>query len=540
MRLILLFLFVSLTVSATDKYPKNADIDVQHYKFDITLSDEADEIKCSATIDILLKKKDIRQVRLDLINADKGKGMTVASVMQNGKKLSYTHLKNELIVTLPNPSQAGDYVQFTVTYSGVPATGLHIKPNKYNDRTFFSDNWPDLTRNWLPVVDHVAEKATCEFIVTAPIRYQVVCNGLLLEETNLNATQKITHWKQSVPISAWLYVLGVAEFAVQYVDTFDGKSIQTWVFHQDRDAGFSDFAKPTKEVLEFYTRYVGPFAYEKLANIQASSVAGGMESASAILYNEKSVVGDGNFRWKKVVVHEIAHQWFGCAVTESDWDDVWLSEGFATYFTALFIEHAYGRDEFIKEMQDCRRVTFNFYKDNPTHTIVHNNLSDMSKVTSSHTYQKGAWVLHMLRSMIGDDAFEKGIKNYYRLYMNSTASTKDFQREMEKVSGLNLTAFFKQWLNQGGKLTMNGSWTYNAGSKTIELDLTQTQTDGTTFSVPVEIGIYKKGQLVPDVRKVELTSVSGQFKIPYEGEVERIVIDPKTVLLAEWSFEKKN
>jgi aminopeptidase N len=540
MRLILLFLFVSLTVSATDKYPKNADIDVQHYKFDITLSDETDEIKCSATIDILLKKKDIRQVRLDLINADKGKGMTVASVMQNGKKLSYTHLKNELIVTLPNPSQAGDYVQFTVTYSGVPATGLHIKPNKYNDRTFFSDNWPDLTRNWLPVVDHVAEKATCEFIVTAPIRYQVVCNGLLLEETNLNATQKITHWKQSVPISPWLYVLGVAEFAVQYVDTFNGKSIQTWVFHQDRDAGFSDFAKPTKEVLEFYTRYVGPFAYEKLANIQASSVSGGMESASAILYNEKSVGGDGNFRWKKVVIHEIAHQWFGCAVTESDWDDVWLSEGFATYFTALFIEHAYGRDEFIKEMQDCRRVTFNFYKDNPTHTIVHNNLSDMSKVTSSHTYQKGAWVLHMLRSMIGDDAFEKGIKNYYRLYMNSTASTKDFQLEMEKVSGLNLTAFFKQWLNQGGKLTLNGSWTYNDGSKTIEVDLKQTQTDGTTFSVPVEIGIYKKGQLVPDVRKVELSSVSGQFKIQYEGEVERIVIDPRTVLLAECSMDKKN
>jgi len=142
--------------------------------------------------------------------------------------------------------------------------------------------------------------------------------------------------------------------------------------------------------------------------------------------------------------------------------------------------------------------------------------------------------------MIGDDAFEKGIKNYYRLYMNSTASTKDFQLEMEKVSGLNLTTFFKQWLNQGGKLTLNGSWTFNAGSKTIELDLKQTQTDGTTFSVPVEIGIYKKGQLVPDVRKVELTSVSGQFKIPYEGEVERIVIDPKTVLLAEWSFEKKN
>lgn len=537
--LIFLFLLIAPSVHATDSYPKNPDIDVKHYKFDITLSDETDEIKCTATIDILLKKKDIRQIRLDLTNAHNGKGMTVASVEQNGKNLSYTHAKNELIVTLPNPSQAGDQVQFTVTYSGIPATGLHSKSNRYNERTFFSDNWPDLTRNWLPVVDHVAEKATCEFIVTAPVRYQVVCNGLLLEETNLNATQKKTHWKQSVPISPWLYVLGVAEFAVQYVDTFDGKSIQTWVFHQDRDAGFADFAKPTKEVLEFYTRYVGPFAYEKLANIQASSVAGGMESASAILYNEKSVVGDGNFRWRKVVVHEIAHQWFGCAVTESDWDDVWLSEGFATYFTALFLEHAYGRDEFVKEMQDARRITFNFYNNNPNHTIVHNNLSDMSKVTSSHTYQKGAWVLHMLRTMLGDVKFEQGIQHYYRKYMNGTASTKDFQTEMEKVSGLNLSAFFKQWLNQGGKLTLRGTWKYNAQEKAIEFDLTQTQKDGSAFQVPVEIGIYKKGQLIPEVKKIELNTTSGEFKIPYEGDPERIVLDPRTVLLAEWTFEKK-
>lgn len=536
----LALVLISLTVSASDNYPKNPDIDVQHYKFDITLSDETDEIKSIATIDVLLKKKDITKIRLDLTSAVSGKGMTVASVTQAGKAVSYTHSKNELWITLLKPSVSGEHIQLTITYSGIPATGLHIKPNRHNERTFFSDNWPDLTRNWLPVVDHVAEKSTCEFMVTAPVRYQVVSNGLLLEETNLSPTQKRTHWKQSVPISPWLYVLGVAEFAVQYVDWFDGKSIQTWVFHQDRDAGFSDFAKPTKEVLEFYTRYVGPFAYEKLANIQASSVSGGMEAASAILYNEKSVVGDGNFRWKKVVVHEIAHQWFGCAVTESDWDDVWLSEGFATYFTALFIEHAWGRDEFVKEMQDCRRIAFNFYKDNPTYTIVHNNLSDMSKVTSSHTYQKGAWVLHMLRNLIGDVKFQQGVQNYYRKYMNATASTKDFQTEMEKVSGLDLTAFFKQWLNQGGKLTLNGTWKYNAQAKTIEFELVQTQKDGSTFKVPVEIGIYKKGQLVPDVRKVELTGASGQFRVEYDGEPERIVIDPKTVLLAEWNFEKAN
>lgn len=535
----LLIIGACCSAHARDNYPKNPDIDILHYRFYLTLSDDTDVIKGITTVEIIFKKKGIINVRLDLISSDKANGMTVESVTQNEEKLVYTHIKNELNITMNNPSTEGQHSEITIRYSGIPITGLHIKPNKYNERTFFSDNWPNLTRHWLPVVDHVGEKATCEFIVTAPVRYQVVSNGLKLEETNLSSTQKKTHWKQSVPISPWLYVLGVAEFAVQYVDWFDCKSIQTWVFHQDREAGFSDFAKPSKEVLEFYTRYVGPFAYEKLANIQASSVAGGMESASAILYNEKSVVGDGNFRWRKVVIHEIAHQWFGCAVTEADWDDVWLSEGFATYFTALFIEHAYGRDEFVKEMKNARVQTFTFYKDNPDHTIVHKNLSDMSKVTSSHTYQKGAWVLHMLRNMMGDEAFEKGIQNYYRIYMNSTASTKDFQIEMEKVSGLDLTPFFKQWLNQGGKLILSGSWSYSVQTKSITIDLTQTQTDGTTFSVPVEIGIYYKNQLIPEIRKMELTSTSGQFKLPSNEEPERIILDPRTVLLAEGSLVKK-
>lgn len=101
---------------------------------------------------------------------------------------------------------------------------------------------------------------------------------------------------------------------------------------------------PWLYVLAFYSDTVGPFSYEKLANVQSNSVSGGMEAASAIFYSEGSVTGDRSVRWRNVVILEIAHQWFGNAVTESDWDDVWLSEGFATYFTLLYVEHAYGRD----------------------------------------------------------------------------------------------------------------------------------------------------------------------------------------------------
>jgi len=168
----------------------------------------------------------------------------------------------------------------------------------------------------------------------------VVSNGLLLEESTIDKENKLTHWKQSVPVSSWLFVLGVAEFAVQYVGKFNGKDIQTWVYPRDREKGFTDFAEPTKQVLQFYSDYVGPYAYEKLANIQSPSVSGGMETSSAIFYGENMVTGKYEKRLRNVVIHEIAHQWFGNAVTESTWDDAWLSEGFATFFSMLFQEHA--------------------------------------------------------------------------------------------------------------------------------------------------------------------------------------------------------
>ena len=207
--------------------------------------------------------------------------MLVSQVVSEGKTLAYTHENDALTIQLPTPAIVDQRSSYTVIYKGVPATGLKIANNKYGDRTFFSDNWPNKGRNWLATIDHPYDKATCEFIITAPAHYQVISNGLKIEETNLVNGERLTHWKQSVPIATWLYVLGVAKFAVQYVDRFDGKSIETWVYPQDRDAGFYDFAIPTKSALEFYSDRIGPFSYEKLANIQSNSVSGGVEAASA-------------------------------------------------------------------------------------------------------------------------------------------------------------------------------------------------------------------------------------------------------------------
>tara|TARA_B100000575_G_C23113836_1_gene643691 strand:- start:144 stop:1772 length:1629 start_codon:yes stop_codon:yes gene_type:complete len=533
-----LFSFLPYTILAKDPYPKNPNIDILNYKFEIHLNDTSDIIYGSADIALNIKDSENR-VRLDLISQGKdGMGMEVKKVTFNGSEVSYSH-DNDVLLIETGALEYSSRDIINVVYSGMPITGLIIGPNMHGDRTFFSDNWPNKARNWLPLVDHPYDKSTAEFVVIAPNHYQVISNGLLVEETNLNKELKKTHWKQSVPISCWLYALGVAEFAVDYVDYFEGKSIQTWVYKQDRDNGFYDFKIPTKHTMEFFSDYIGPFAYEKLANVQSNSVKGGMESATAIFYSDVSVTGDRSVRWRNVVIHEVAHQWFGNCVTEYDWDDVWLSEGFATYFTLMFREHAYGRDDFVNGLNDAKRLVYNHYKTDKESSIVHNNLKDMKDVlTYSLQYQKGAWVLHMLRNYVGEDNFRQGIRNYYKKYYNSTTTTNQFKNEMEVVSGMNLDTFFDQWLYKGGNIVLDGNWKFDEKKGRIEVNLNQVQNDGYLFDMPVELGISYNDKNLEKIQTVKLEKEKGRFYIASDSKPISIKIDPNTKLLAIWDFNE--
>ncbi|WP_149275796.1 M1 family metallopeptidase [Pareuzebyella sediminis] len=537
-----LILFSVFGNPITDNYPKNPNIDALNYTFRIALSDSTDEIYCEETVDIQFLAAGIHTLRLDLVKATEkleNKGMIVSGVTSKGKVLSFTHENDALIIRLPSPSITNQRTSYTIIYQGIPATGLHIGNNKYGDRTFFSDNWPNKGRNWMATIDHPYDKATCEFIVTAPERYQVVSNGLKIEETNLPQGRRLTHWKQSVPIATWLYVLGVAEFAVQYVDEFEGKSIQTWVYPQDREAGFYDFAQPTKAVLEFFNDRIGPFSYEKLANVQSNSVSGAMEAATAILYDDEAVVGDRNERWRNVAIHEIAHHWFGNAVTEYDWDDVWLSEGFATYFTLLFIEHQYGRDAFLEGLAKSKKTVDEFYLEHPDYRIVHDNLADLSKVVSVQTYQKGSWALHMLRGVMGTAAFWHGIQTYYQRYQNANATTDDFRREMEAASGLDLRHFFEQWLYRPGILKLEGTWNYNTKKKEISIKLKQVQKDGSVFNMPLEIGVYGTQADQKMIQKVRLENDRETYKFLVEFAPEKVMLDPNTWILMDSNLKEE-
>jgi len=522
-----------------DNYPKNEGIDILNYAFNIQLTDNSEMIQVVASIDTRYETEGLNQLRLDLVKQSmelEGKGMIVDRVYTEDGELSYEHKDDQLFIDLGREADKGERIQVSVQYHGIPAIGLILGPNKYGDFTVFSDNWSSKARNWLATVDHPYDKATSEFIVTAPDRMQVVSNGLLVEETDLGNGLRRTHWKNSLPISTWLFALGAAEFAVQYVDTFEGKSIQTWVYWQDRDAGFYDFAVPTKQALAYYTDLIGPFVYEKLANIQSNSVGGGMEAASSVFYGDRSVTGNRNRRWQHVIIHEVAHQWFGNAVTEYDWNHLWLSEGFATYYTLLFREYAYGIDDFKEGLQGARNRIIAYYDKDYDFQIIRDELPDLDDVSGGMIYQKGAWTLHMLREMMGTDTYHAGVRAYYAEFINSTAHTGDFRRHMEEVSGLDLSGFFAQWLHQGGIPRLNGAWEANEGMLTIQLEQTQPTY---TFDIPVEFEVtFDDGTSELVVLHSEGGSSTTET-YSFEKAITSVSIDPHTRLLAEWEFGQK-
>ena len=519
------------SLAFADTYPRQPGIDALHYVFRVVVTDGSNEIAGETTVTLKAMADGVRDIELDLISAVSGKGMTVTAVTRQAagvsSALAFTHQSDRLRVSLPAPVNKGAEVSFTVTYTGVPGEGLRLIDNIHGERVVFSENWPNRARQWLPTIDHPYDKATGEFVVTAPAQYQVVANGLLVEERDLPDRRRLTHWKQSVPIASWLYALGIARFAVHHAGVVKGVELQTWSFPQDRDTSLRIFEDLSRRAMTFFVEQIGPYPYEKIANVQAAGMSGGTEHASAIFYGEKGVAAG-----RAPVVHEIAHQWWGNAVTEHDWDDVWLSEGFATYFTLLFTEHDEGRDAFVRGLQLSRTRVLELETKLPDAPIVHRNLADMQRVLNRLIYEKGAWVLHMLRAEIGTEAFWQGIRDYYRRYRDRNASTPDLRDMMEQVSGKPLDWFFTQWLTRSGIPRVEGTWRYDAARKMVDVTVSQTQA-ADPYRLTVEVGVAGTAGASPRVDRVELTGRQATVSVPAETEPAAVTLDPGTWMLMD-------
>lgn len=519
-----------------DTYPRQPGVDVQHYRFQLTLADETDRLTGEATIVIRFTGPGTSTVTLDLAGPApdrQGKGMVVDEVTAGETPVPFRHGGDRLELSLaPAPATGGETRTFTVRYHGVPADGLIVSANTYGDRTFFADNFPDRARHWLPVVDHPSDKATCEFLVTTPGRYRTIATGLPVEESDLPDGRRLSHWRTTVPVPTYDMVIGVARFAVQYVDRRDGLSIETWAFPQARDGWFRAFAV-TPHILDYVSYLVGPYPYEKLANVQSRTRYGGMENAGNIFYAQTLAVERGV---EGIAAHEIAHQWFGNAVTVADWNHVWLSEGFATYLEHLYQAATHGHQRLVEAMANDRRAVLAYAAEHPDARVV-DPREPVDRILNRYSYQKGAWVLHMLRRRVGDEAFVAGIREYYRRFRDANALTDDFRRVLQEVSGTDLAGFFDQWVYGPGHPRVLATWGYDLARRTLDVQIDQRQ-EGRPFIFDLDLGLT----FADGTRRVETVTVSERTHratLSLDAPPVAVTLDPDVWLLAELDVTRR-
>lgn len=515
MRIFILLCFLVLVRYAAAQQA----IDVQHYRFELELSDQSDAITGRSLVDVKFLK-DAAQLDLDLATIENDKGFVAYTVKSEGQMLRTHHANDVLSIFLNQPAKAGEQRSFEIDYMGTPKDGLIISRNKYGDRSFFADNWPNRAHQWIPCNDRPDDKASFEFLITAPDHYKVISNGIKTGEENLADHKLRTHYREETALSTKVMVIGVARFAVkEFDDSPQGLPVSAWVYPQDSTRGFYDYAV-APSIVKFFSGYIAPFPYKKLANVQSKTIFGGMENAGAIFYAEGSVTGDRS--WEAVLAHEIAHQWFGDMASEKSFAHLWLSEGFATYLTNIYIGDKYGGDSAIKRLQQERKEVWDFVQ-KTGHPVVDSS-SDLMFLLNANSYQKGGWVLHMLRTQVGDTVFRKIIQSYYEQYKGGNADTRDFEAIAEKVSGRELTWFFDQWLYRPGIPQLQFS--YN--SKKHELSIEQKQ--NLIYRFPLALGFNSQGGKMT-AKNYEIKDRKTIILVP--AGTASVTIDPFTSLLYE-------
>ena len=442
-------------------------IDVLHYEFRIDFPNRGvpDTIHVVATTTVR-RTAPTDALALDLIRA-----MQVDSAQVNGARVSFTRPGDSVRVALP-PGSA-DTVRVRVYYRGMPSDGLIMRADSVLGWTAFGDNFPNRARQWLATIDHPSDKALVDWIVRAPSSHRVIANGELVDETpELGAAHMTrTHWRSTHPLYTAVMVIGVAPFAVQglgatactrsAIASCPPQTVWTTTAHGAPVDGTvlpGAFAR-SGAIVSRFEQLIGPFPYEKLAHVASATRYGGMENAAAIFYAENLFrAGSPD---ESLIAHETAHQWFGDAVTVRQWPHIWLSEGFATYFAALWTEHAHGDSALRRDVMAMRArvLASTIVWERP---VVNLELDDVAQVLNSNVYQKAGFVLHMLRREIGDTAFFRGVRSYYALYRDGNAVTDDARHAFERAAGRPLGWFFAQWLDRPGYPELTTAWRWDA------------------------------------------------------------------------------
>ncbi len=510
--------------------------DALHYKIEVRFEPEQKKVLGTTTISLIPLRGKLDSIVLHAVELD------VRSVSLPGKQpLRFSNNQKELTVVFNRTYGFRDTLSVCVEYTATPKQGMYflapdsIDPKRHHQ--IWTQGEDMNNRYWFPCWDFPNDKATSEVIATVPDSWTLLSNGKLLEmKQDKKKMAKTFHWYQSKPHASYLVMIAAGEYDVISEKT-NGIPLEYYVYKEKRDDGKRSFA-PTPDIMKFFVDTIGyPYPWEKFSQIFIDDFMwGGMENTSAVTYNTSYLIdqrGMLDFTSTDVIAHELVHQWFGDLVTARDWTELWLNEGFANYYEALYKKSSRGYDEFLLDMKNQSDGVLSLERAQGRKPVV----SQDSYTTN--LYSKGAWVLCMLHNLLGDQEFHRAVELYLRRHAFTSVSTHDFAKAVEDATGQNMDWFFHQWLYKAGHPQLQVESFWNDTAKQLSLTIRQTQTlDSLTGVFILPLDIECTTSVGRTLKRVYLTKQEELIAIPLPEKPLMILVDKGRKVLKTVKHEK--
>lgn len=540
--LIIFLLIVSTANSQPEHFTRDRSYDVLHYKLNIMIDEKLKT--CSGETSIRLVPLRPSTERLEIDAGD----MLISAVRIGASQLRFKQTGDSLIVFLNKFYECNDTLMLTISHSvSSPKKGLYFVspdsgyPNKHEQ--VWSQGAPEDNHYWFPCYDSPNDRATSEMIVTVNEKFTAVSNGKLIEAKNNPSMHATTyHWLEAKPHASYLISLAVCDY-VEVKDSYGNVPIINYVYPEQKQNAVRSFQNVPKMIKYFEQATGFIYPWEKFGHVVVDEfMFGGMENTSIVTVTDKTIHDSRahiDFPSDGLVAHELVHQWYGDLITCKDWSNVWLNEGFATYFENLYREYSLGKDDAEKSLMEAQTVLRNLDDGDRRRPMVCNRYNNPLDLFDSRIYGKGAVVLNMLRDFLGDELFFKSIKLYTEKNAFRSVETNDFKNAIEEATGYNLFWFFDQWIYKAGYPEFEVTSKWDKDSRKVILNIKQIQKlDSLTgiFRVPLDIEVWVHG--TPIIYCVMIEKKEEIFSFDAYQEPQLVIFDRGSKILKKIHFEK--
>ena len=523
-------------------YAPDRRVDVLHIKLDVTPDFKERTVAGTATLTFQPLARPLSTLVLDGVN------LRVAEVQSDHPIEDFSASADDLSIPFREPIPPGEKAWVEIKYSAEPEKGLYFRTEEMGypagDDHLWTQGEPHESRHWYPCFDAPNERSSTEVICHVPEAMTVLSNGkLVAEDVDDDTGLKRVHWLQEQPHVNYLICLVAGH--LHGIEDQTGDVPLAFYTQPSRAKHIESGFRDTAQIMAFYQKEIGiPYPWVKYYQVTIGDFMwGGMENTTLTTLHQGAIFSDAleNTRTnRRLDAHELAHQWFGNLVTCKDWSHLWLNEGFATYYTHLYEGSKFGRDALLYGLYTDARDKI-FASDGDARPIVYREYESPREQFDFRAYPKGSWVLHMLRSKIGEKLFRKAIRRYLKQHALTHVETEELRAALEDVSGETLDQFFDQWVYHGGvpKLKINCKWLPDEQLARISIKQTQeTNDDVLLFAFTSKVKIVSGNEVIE--RNVEIRERDHEFymKLPEKPEIVRF--DPDFTLLADVDFEKSD